>query len=77
MQQSPFAPVGYGQKEKPALRRLVCTLSLSCVAFLCGCGGSRNDPGMTHPADPPPTDSISGTVTYKGALFPEPRLRCG
>jgi len=38
--------------------------------MFCGCGGSRNDPGMTHPADPPPTDSISGTVTYKGAPLP-------
>jgi len=42
---------------------LVCTVSV----FLSGCGGSRNDPGLTNPGTPPPTDSVSGTVTFKGA----------
>ncbi len=39
------------------------------VAFgmLASCGGSRNDPGLTNPGTPPPTDSVSGTVTFKGA----------
>jgi hypothetical protein len=36
--------------------------------ILSGCtGASRNDPGMTNPGTPQPTDSVSGTVTFKGA----------
>lgn len=43
---------------------------LSCVVLLgmlAACGGSRNDPGLTNPGTPPPTDTISGTVTFNGA----------
>lgn len=34
---------------------------------LAGCSGaSRHDPGLTDPTAPAPTDSVAGTVTYKG-----------
>jgi hypothetical protein len=36
------------------------------VAVISACGGSRNDPGMTNPPDPPSTDTVSGTVSFKG-----------
>ena len=41
---------------------------VTLLLVLAGCGGtSRNNPGITDPATPAPTESISGTVTYKGA----------
>lgn len=40
---------------------------LLAALALFGCGGSRHDPGLTNPGTPPPTASISGTVTSKGA----------
>lgn len=37
------------------------------TALLSGCGGgSNNTPGNTNPAQPTPTNSVSGTVSYKG-----------
>jgi hypothetical protein len=47
------------------IRFFVATASL---IILSACGGSRNDPnGNTNPAQPPPTDSVTGTVQFKGA----------
>src|SRR5579863_2589517 len=41
---------------------------VTVLLVLAGCGGtSRDDPGLTDPPAPNPTDSISGTVTYQGA----------
>ncbi len=38
------------------------------LGLLSACnGGSRNDPGNTNPSQPPPTDTVSGTVTFTGA----------
>lgn len=37
------------------------------LALLTGCGGASNGSGNTDPAQPLPTNSISGTVTFKGA----------
>jgi len=46
-------------------------MKLLVVAFCCtifaACGGGSNGGGNTIPNDPPPTDSVSGTVTFKGA----------
>jgi len=42
-------------------------LVLCGAGLMAGCGASRNDPGMTHPDPPPQFDSVSGTVTFKGA----------
>lgn len=43
-----------------------CLLAGSMLG-LAGCSGaSRHDPGLTDPATPAPTDSVAGTVTYKG-----------
>lgn len=43
-------------------------LWVSALLGLAGCGGtSANTGGMTDPPAPAPTDSVSGTVTYKGA----------
>ncbi len=47
--------------------RWTCLLASGCVVLLSACGGTRHDPGMTDPATPAPTDSVSGAVTYKGA----------
>jgi hypothetical protein len=43
-----------------------------CLGFLsaCGGGGGTGSNGNTHPAQPEPTDSISGTVQFKGAPLP-------
>lgn len=49
------------------MRRFPWILLLTFCACSIGCGGSRNDPGMTNPDPPPVTDSISGTVSYNGA----------
>jgi hypothetical protein len=49
------------------LRSLISIGALICMGICTGCGSSRNDPGMTHPDTPMPVDSISGTVTFKGA----------
>lgn len=49
------------------MRGLVWILAFAGFTVFSGCGASRNDPGMLNPPDPPATDSISGTVTYKGA----------
>ena len=50
---------------------MVLRIKLSLVTFglisLLACGGGSNGSGLTNPGDPPPTDSISGTVTFKGA----------
>jgi len=47
-------------------------LGFVVAALICltGCGGTtRNDPGLTNPSSPAPTDTVSGTVTYKGAAL--------
>ena len=49
------------------MRRIIWVMVSIGTAILTACGGSRNDPGMTDPPAPPATDSISGTVTFKGA----------
>jgi hypothetical protein len=49
------------------LKLLLATVGLS-VLTACG-GGTGNGPGLTDPPTPPPTDSVSGTVTFKGAPF--------
>src|SRR5579872_697793 len=67
---------GGGAKEK-AMRRgaearfqvagAIC-YGAAVLLVLAGCGGTgRNDPGMTDPPAPAPTDTVAGTVTYKGA----------
>lgn len=35
--------------------------------ILTGCGGASSSGGNTNPGQPPPTVSLSGAVTYKGA----------
>lgn len=43
-------------------------LFLFSAAWLTGCSATPGDPGVAHPDPPAPaTDSISGTVTYRGA----------
>lgn len=50
------------------MRRMVGLASVVIAAVLCGCSGaSRNDPGLTNPGEPPPTNTVTGTVTFKGA----------
>ncbi len=49
------------------MRRIMWVIVSIGMGMLTACGGSRNDPGMTDPPAPSPTDSISGTVTFKGA----------
>ncbi|MGA9670582.1 MAG: DUF1566 domain-containing protein [Terracidiphilus sp.] len=42
-------------------------LAIFLLSVLSACGGSRNDPGLTNPSQPQPTDTVSGTVQFKGA----------
>lgn len=43
-------------------------LGMAALIGLTGCNGaSRHDPGLTNPAQAPLTDSISGTIQFKGA----------
>lgn len=49
------------------MRRIMSVMVSIGMGVLTACGGSRNDPGMTDPPAPPATDSISGTITFKGA----------
>jgi len=49
------------------MRRIPASLFLLSLVVLAGCGGSSGGYGNTDPADPPAPDSISGTVTFKGA----------
>src|SRR5579875_3604234 len=37
------------------------------LGWLVGCGGSTQTPRLTNPDPPPPTDSVSGTVTLRGS----------
>ncbi len=48
--------------------KLQLLLAMFALGMLSACnGGSRNDPGNTNPSQPPATDSVSGTVMFKGA----------
>ena len=49
------------------MRRIIWVMVSIGVGLLSACGGSRNDPGMTDPPTSSPTDSISGTISFKGA----------
>ena len=40
------------------------------LALLSACGGSQHEQGNTHPAQPLPTDTVTGTVTFKGKALP-------
>ncbi|MGO9317455.1 MAG: DUF1566 domain-containing protein [Terracidiphilus sp.] len=37
------------------------------ICVLSACGGSGLNPGNTNPGQPPPTDSVTGSVQFKGA----------
>jgi hypothetical protein len=46
-------------------------LGMAALIGLTACNGaSRHDPGLTNPAQEPVTDSISGTIQFKGAPLP-------
>lgn len=49
------------------MRRIMLALVAISLGITSGCGGSSNDPGLTDPGKPQPTDTISGAVTFKGA----------
>ncbi len=49
---------------------LLALAALGLTAGLTACGGSNHTPGLTNPAQPPATDSVSGTVRFKGAPLP-------
>ncbi|HEY1806722.1 MAG TPA: DUF1566 domain-containing protein [Terracidiphilus sp.] len=45
-------------------------VTVACLTAIAGCSGaSRNDPGLTSPSTPQPTNTVSGTVTFKGAAL--------
>lgn len=48
-------------------RQILGLLGGLCFLFVSGCGSSSNDPGLTNPVTPPSTDTVSGTVQFKGA----------
>jgi len=53
------------ERERMRTRGLVFLLA-GIFAGLAGCGGSTQTPALTNPDPPPPTDSVSGTVTFNG-----------
>lgn len=56
-----------GTEARLQLAGAIC-YGAAVLLVLAGCGGtSRNDPGMSDPPAPAPTDTVSGTVIYKGA----------
>jgi len=46
------------------------SLALALLVAACGGGAGGNSPGNTAPGQPPPTNSISGTVTLRGVPLP-------
>ena len=40
--------------------------ALTCVVLLGACGGGGHSNGNTNPGQPPPTDTVTGTVRYNG-----------
>src|SRR5579872_6790633 len=56
------------QKDAHKMARLQLFFLILSLAALTSCSGTSNaNGGNTNPGTPPPTVSISGTVTYKGA----------
>ncbi len=49
------------------LRKSILIAASIGMTICSGCGGTRNDPGMTQPDTPLPVVGISGSVTFKGA----------
>ncbi|MGA9068666.1 MAG: DUF1566 domain-containing protein [Terracidiphilus sp.] len=49
------------------MSRIKLFLAMAGLGILSACGGSRNDPGNTNPAQPPATNTVTGTVQFKGA----------
>jgi len=49
--------------------RMIAFVTLAGLSLLSGCGGGGNSPapGLTNPSQPPSTNTISGTVQFKGA----------
>jgi hypothetical protein len=43
---------------------------LVALSFLTACGGSGHNPSLTDPGPPHATDSVSGTVSFKGIPLP-------
>lgn len=52
------------------MRQLRFFLVMIYVGLLSSCGGSANSSGGNSNVDPLPTDSVSGTITFKGAPLP-------
>jgi len=49
------------------MRRLIYATIFAGLVSLSGCGGNGYTPGPTNPGEPPPTNTVTGTVTFKGA----------
>jgi hypothetical protein len=46
--------------------RVLCSIAVLSLVLICGCNGAgRNDPGLSDPGTPPPTNTVTGTVTFK------------
>ncbi len=60
--------VGYGMSMKSPHLRPAILASLALALSVPGCGGgSGSNSGQTDPVAPPPTNSVSGTVTFADA----------
>jgi len=53
--------------EAFTMARLKFFLLTIALGLLTACGGSTSGGGGNFTSDPPPTNSVSGTVTFKGA----------
>ena len=50
------------------MRRVLCSIVVAFGALLSGCsGGNAGNAGMTNPDTPPPTNTVTGRATFKGA----------
>lgn len=56
-------------QDGPRMRGILCSIVAIFAVAMGGCnsGGGIPSAGLTNPVTPPPTDTVSGTVTFKGA----------
>jgi len=56
------------------MRQLRFFFVMICIGLLSSCGGSANSSDGNSSVDPLPTDSVSGTITFKGAPLPSAKV---
>jgi len=49
------------------MRPIFCAIAIACGVLVSGCGGGSSGPSLTNPGTPQATNTVAGTVTFKGA----------